>query len=155
MPCQLFSDSITSLRPQGLCLFCSLLEMAHQCIFFWKKECTNKKYFKEPSFQGILALLTQAVTEQYGWLSVGWLQVYFHQSEYYFLEFYSSYVMAWKVIGVRFLISTKSCNIDQALLEFSVVLQSQPPKYWNYRHAPLCLANGGFLCGNADLNSEG
>lgn len=42
MLCQLFSNSITSPRPQGLCLLCSLLEMGLQCIFCWKKECTNK-----------------------------------------------------------------------------------------------------------------
>lgn len=42
----------------------------------------------------------------------------------------------------------KVLYIAQAVLELVAVPQPQPPKFWNYRHAPLYLAKGGFLYGN-------
>lgn len=156
MPCQLFSNSITSLRPQGLCLFCFLLEMGHSAFSVERKNAWIKNTLKSLVSRGFWLYwlkLSQSI-----WLAFCRLTSGVLSSTWILLFGILLFICCgMESIGVRSLISTKSCYIDQALLEFTVVLQPQPqpPKFWNYRHDPLCLGNGGFLCGNTDLNSEG
>lgn len=147
MLCQLFSNSITSPRPQGLCLLCSLLEMGLQCIFCWKKECTNKNTPGSLASRGFglyWLKLSQSIWLVFCRLTSGLLS-----STYYFLEF--SLHMLWMESYWREASSfNKGFLYSPALLELAAVLQPHPPKFWNYRNASLCLAKR-----NAEGNSEG